>query len=278
MTNNNISSQGRLRVGYSYANLRQWFAVHCFVLKQRFNGSKQNIIKHCFIQGHRTIVYKRGLALSNPSYLKYLTSFANQFDVRLQADRRIQDIPVLENRRSSSLLTVILGLVIMNNSAYAANDIHNQDYINQEQIQKQNITQLLNWIRFKMSELEFEVGYELPNIQRLPNSKMYELAFGDNVPRVSSQPSANIYGLYNFKDKTIYLLDSIDINTTKGRSILLHELVHYLQYKNGHNHQVECKNRLEYLAYTLEAAYLKEHGHKIGFSQNHLRRVVQCHS
>ena len=278
MTNNNITSQSRLRVDYIYANLRQWFAVHCFVLKQFFNGSNQNIVAHCSIQNQRTIVYKRDLAFSDPLYLESLTSFANKFDIRLQVDRRIQDVPVMHDRRSRSLIVVLLGLVMINNSVSAANDIASHDYKNKQQIQQKNTAQLLNWIRFKMSELEFEVGYELPNIQRLPASEMYELAFGDNIPRVSSQPSAKIYGLYNYKDKTIYLLDSIDINTTKGRSILLHELVHYLQYKNGHDHKVECKNRLEYLAYSLEAAYLKEHGQKIGFSQNHLRRVVQCHS
>jgi hypothetical protein len=51
-----------------------------------------------------------------------------------------------------------------------------------------------------------------------------------------------------------------------------------LQYKNGRDHQVDCKNRLEYLAYYLAAAYLKEQGEKIGFSKNHLRRVVECQS
>jgi hypothetical protein len=278
MTNNNISSQGRLQVDYIFANLRQWFVLRVFVLKQFLKGSKQHIAAYCVIDGKRAIVYSRGLASTNPSYLEYLTHFADEFEIHLQEVRRVQNIPVSYERRYYSLFAILLSLLLINSAAFAENYRVNNDENIELNVQEQNITQLLNWIRFKMSRLEFEVGRELPNIQRLPRSKMYKLAFGDNIPRVSSKPSASIYGLYNYEDKTIYMLDSIDINTTKGKAILLHELVHYLQYQNGHDHHVECKNRLEYLAYYLEAAYLKEHGEKVGFSKNHLRRVVQCQS
>jgi len=278
MTNNYITSQGQLLANYVYSILRQWVALRMFVLKQFLNGTKLNIATYCVIDGRRAIVYKRGLATTDSAYLDYLAQFANEFDITLQEDRRVHDVHVAHDRRRCPLMIPLFFLIVTNNIVSAANDRVNDNEDNGRQTQEQNITQLLNWVRFKMSQLEFEVGPELPVVQRLPKSKMYQLAFGDNVPRISSHTSANIYGLYNYENKTIYMLDSIDINTIKGKAILLHELVHFLQYQNGHDHRVECKNRLEYLAYYLEAEYLKEHGKKVGFSRNHLRSVVQCQS
>ncbi len=116
-----------------------------------------------------------------------------------------------------------------------------------QQLQEQSVKQLLNWIRFKMSQLDFNVGDEMLRIECLPKSEMYKLAFGKNIPRLGGGSTPNVYGLYNYQNETIYVIDSINLNTITGKAILLHELVHYLQYQNGHNDLVECKNRLEYL-------------------------------
>ena len=64
-----------------------------------------------------------------------------------------------------------------------------------------------------------------------------------------------INGLYNFNEKAVYILDSLDLETTEGKGILLHELVHYLQYQHGYDENVECKNELESLAYVLNARF-----------------------
>ena len=69
-----------------------------------------------------------------------------------------------------------------------------------------------------------------------------------------------IFGLYNFKEKTIYILETIDLNTEKGKAILLHELVHYIQYQSGKDKLVNCIKELEPKAYEIEEAYLNKHG------------------
>lgn len=278
MTNNNISSQGRLCVDCVCANLHLWFVVHIFLLKQLLLGYKHYIVKQCLINDFRAIVYQKDLALTDPEYFTYLVNFASKYDIYLQEDRRARNIYVDNERRKPSALLTIISILLISGAAFAGNKTSDQQVIDQSK-QQPELAELLSWVRFKMSQLEFEVGYELPNIQRLPRSQMFKLAFGNKINRIaSSQSAASVYGLYNYQNETIYLLDSIDITTTKGKAILLHELVHYLQYKNGHNSKVECQNRLEYLAYYLEAAYLKEHGEEIGFSQDHVRRVVQCNT
>jgi len=276
MTNNKRDCQSRLLVGKFCVNLRQWFALHLFVLRQYMLGNRQHIYKCCVIQNKRAIVYQTGLALTNPAFFEYLTRFANEYEIYLREDQRVYSIPVLYERRSYPLLITILSLIMIKSAAFADNISTAHVEPSDQQLQEQSVKQLLNWIRFKMSQLDFDVGDEMPKIQRLPRSEMYKLAFGKNMPRVGSGSALNVYGLYNYQDETIYVLDSINLNTIKGKAILLHELVHYLQYQNGHDDMVECRNRLEYLAYRLEASYLKEHGQNIGVSQNHLRRVVQC--
>lgn len=72
------------------------------------------------------------------------------------------------------------------------------------------------------------------------------------------------------------MLDSLDLKTEEGKAILLHELVHYLQYEESLNDNVECKNELEALAYTLEAEYLNGQGVKHSISQNHIKNVSTC--
>jgi hypothetical protein len=72
------------------------------------------------------------------------------------------------------------------------------------------------------------------------------------------------------------LLNSIDIDSEKGRAVLLHKLVHFLQYERDQEKEAQCKNELEALAYVLEAKYLEEQDMKAGFSMNHVQRVSQC--
>lgn len=77
---------------------------------------------------------------------------------------------------------------------------------------------------------------------------------------------------------TVYLLDSVDLETETGRGVLLHELVHYLQYEEQIDKQADCKNELEALAYMLEAKYLTEHDINPGFTQEHINKLSECRS
>ena len=85
-----------------------------------------------------------------------------------------------------------------------------------------------------------------------------------------------IFGLYNFNEGNVYLLDSIDLGTNEGKAILLHELVHFLQYQTGLDDDAKCKNELESLAYVLEAKFLESHDHAHNISASHIDKVSQC--
>lgn len=74
----------------------------------------------------------------------------------------------------------------------------------------------------------------------------------------------------------MYILNSIDLESDKGKSILLHELVHYMQYQHGHDKDVTCKNELESLAYLLQVKYLESQESSFMISNKHIDRVSQC--
>ena len=116
----------------------------------------------------------------------------------------------------------------------------------------------------------------MPDVKRLSSNGMVEMASGKELPTSINKNTLKIYGLYNFEKKAVFLLDSIDLKTDNGRAILLHELVHFLQYHDGVDKEVRCKNELEKLAYTLEARFMHDMGKKTSFSVKHVSRVSQC--
>ena len=67
-----------------------------------------------------------------------------------------------------------------------------------------------------------------------------------------------IEAFYSEKDHTIFLPDSWHSNALRDRSILLHELVHHLQYLN--HVKVTCESEYEFQAFKLQAAWLSEQG------------------
>ena len=66
------------------------------------------------------------------------------------------------------------------------------------------------------------------------------------------------------------------MDTNEGKGILLHELVHYLQYQTGVDKDAKCKNELESLAYVLEAKFLESHDHKHNINASHISKVSEC--
>ena len=64
-------------------------------------------------------------------------------------------------------------------------------------------------------------------------------------------------GVYDYAARVIYLVAPWDPGDTWQRSVLLHELVHDVQFLNRH---WECPNASEMEAYTLQDAWLKEQG------------------
>ena len=74
-----------------------------------------------------------------------------------------------------------------------------------------------------------------------------------------SEEVINIVALYNHYTKTIHLPKYFDHNNSSHKSILLHELVHHLQYFNDKHKTVDCSAILEEQAYNLQEEWLEEH-------------------
>lgn len=72
-----------------------------------------------------------------------------------------------------------------------------------------------------------------------------------------------VYGIYIHKEKVIYLNDRVDLSTKRGKSVLLHELVHHWQNVSGKMNEYECFNGSERLAYETQRKYLIFHKAKL---------------
>lgn len=80
----------------------------------------------------------------------------------------------------------------------------------------------------------------------------------ESNPCKEPRPDSGIVAIYNNKLKEIMVPKWFDIDRISHRSILLHELVHHVQYENEYNEEVQCKAELEKQAYDLQDKWLKE--------------------
>ncbi len=267
-----------------------WLDRLFFLNNKKFNKS-DNVVHPCIINGQEAIVYKKGLRDRNPVFFAQLNQFAKENSIFLKEDQRDSFQTVKNDRRRKVMPMMVLGASLLSQTVAAATKSHDHHhdhshhYSIQEQIheesdynaqQKQEINELLNWVYAEVKGVGVKMTGDMPEVKKVNSRQMFKIAFGKDMPRAMSQKNMQIFGLYNYKNKTVYLLDSIDLNTEKGKSILLHELVHYVQYENDHDEQVSCKNKLEHLAYNLEAKYLKQKGERVSFSSAHIKRVSQC--
>lgn len=257
---------------------------------------KKFMVHPCIIDGKQTLIYERGLEKNDPQNYQNLTHYANNNNYTIKEDRRADFIKGVKRVNDPSRANVITILVLTASllSQAASADVPNYLGMSEplseiEQMQVYANTNLemssfntvedlmeglVDWIHnrtsFKHEVDKFpELVFANPNI-------IAEVAFGGELPSNVDAAKLNILGLYNFNDQTIYMLDSLDLKTEEGKAILLHELVHYLQYEESLNDNVECKNELEALAYTLEAEYLNGQGVKHSISQNHIKNVSAC--
>jgi hypothetical protein len=96
------------------------------------------------------------------------------------------------------------------------------------------------------------VVLETPPIRLISSEEMQKIF-------TAEEPTGfNIGAFYSEKDHTVYLPDSWHPNDLRDRSILLHELVHHLQYLN--RVKATCASELEWQALHLQVDWLGEQG------------------
>ena len=92
---------------------------------------------------------------------------------------------------------------------------------------------------------------------------LYDSVCISDTEDVESNKVTNVLALYNNETKEIYLPSYFDMNNLAHRAILLHELVHHLQYNAGYNKKVRCPGLLEKQAYDLMDVWLAENNTKM---------------
>ena len=66
--------------------------------------------------------------------------------------------------------------------------------------------------------------------------------------------------IYDHRRKRILVSSRIDWDSAYGRSVIVHELVHFIQYQRGEQDRVGCLNALEKDAYQVQALYMEAFG------------------
>lgn len=258
-----------------------------------------SMVHPCFIEGKPALVYERALALKDPFSFDVVKRYAELHGYQLKEDQRaefVAGIQRVKDKKHTNTISILVLAATLCSQAVQADALINQyaenigfipDHtesqiiINYDDVDFSSIAsleqlagKLLGWLN-EHTAYEYNVEH-IPDIKTVSTRQIAEVAFGGKLPQAVNAENLNIYGLYNFNEHAIYLLDSIDLNTVEGKGILLHELVHYMQYQMGEDKSVDCKNELESLAYVLEAKFLESAGHHHNITGAHINKVSTC--
>lgn len=132
---------------------------------------------------------------------------------------------------------------------------------------KETVFALLLWIS---QHSAFAPVPDAPAVIQVDADTLVTLFFRHGVPASLSAVDrtdlkASLIAVYRDDSRTIYVSERVDLASAAGQAVLVHELVHFLQYEQGMEHTVPCTQALERDAYTIQAAYMSAHGLKPEF-------------
>lgn len=119
---------------------------------------------------------------------------------------------------------------------------------------KDSLVNLLLWIATN-SGMAYD-GHSIPTVEQVDRAQLVSMAFGDRYPAAVQGGKYQVSGLYNAELRTIFVIDSISLQSQQGKALLVHELVHFLQLENGLD-QGRPILALEPDAYAIEEAYYR---------------------
>lgn len=140
---------------------------------------------------------------------------------------------------------------------------------------KEMLVSLLMWI-----SAETGIPYKeqaLPEVALVSAEALVRIQFNGDLPENYDPRTTAYLGLYDHKRNRIYVLRDLDFDSVYGRSVLVHELVHYLQYSAGLEDKVMCQRQLEELAYVTQETYLMQNNHPVPFSTLDVFYRSLCH-
>lgn len=133
---------------------------------------------------------------------------------------------------------------------------------------------LLIWISSN-TPLAYD-GSHAPELVSVSQQQLVHIFYQGDIPQGTDLETFSVAGVYNYKDGKVYLLQDVDLTTIEGKAVLVHELVHYLQYHHGLDKSVDCMSRLERAAYETQAKYLTRNGKIPAFNELHVLLVSNC--
>lgn len=129
------------------------------------------------------------------------------------------------------------------------------------------VAELIRWIAA-------ETGYDTKEALRAPPEIRFCLT-GEaiDVDNEDTLVEENMLGAYDLAKRRVFLVRPWSAGDTRQVSVLLHELVHHVQFLNR---DFECLQAAEWEAYQLQAKWLAERRVEPGFDWLHIYFMSRC--
>ena len=95
----------------------------------------------------------------------------------------------------------------------------------------------------------------LPCLRTASALELTDYRYKNSTPETAA---INLVAIYDPKDNVILVIQDQNINSTSGLSVVVHEMVHYLQFQSGE--RFLCIEQMEEQALTIQEAFLVERG------------------
>ena len=131
---------------------------------------------------------------------------------------------------------------------------------------KEIITSLLIWLG---ANSDFNVNMDIPVVLFLPQDQMEQRYFGD------TENHGELHGFYDIEQNIIILPNTWDRRDPWDLSVLLHEMIHYVQDQN--ETEFNCTAEMEKDSWPLQQKYLLEiHNFKWDYDKLWYLMVSSC--
>ena len=129
---------------------------------------------------------------------------------------------------------------------------------------KETLFALLVWIN-QNTGFNYNPQQGLPDVKQVSAEELVNAAFKGEVPAYLSgddleQFKQSLTAIYHHEQEAIYVRSDVDLNDPYGTSVLLHELIHFVQHETGVADKAVCPNELESAAYKAQKVYMLEKG------------------
>lgn len=127
------------------------------------------------------------------------------------------------------------------------------------------ILSLLLWIN-QNTHFDYDIHNGIPSLVATDQIELAALIIDDDATLMKVKNTATfksyidqLEAVYNHDSQTIHISSKIDLQSAYAHSVIVHELVHFIQYQEKINETVECLSALERDAYDIQAMYMDQH-------------------